>query len=165
MTMNGSKEALEIYKLHADLADRVSQRRLGTNRIYAGALVGMMLFLGALLRVGGSHTHGGLEFSVIGVVGALLAVSWALVIRSYRQLNDGKFDALLELEKQLSYRFFEREWHFLGHEDKRDGNSEKNDKKKQNTKYFKLTVVEQFAPWLFFVLYVAVVVWGWVHWP
>ena len=165
MTMDGSKEALEIYKLHADLADRVSQRRLGTNRIYAGALVGMMLFLGALLRIGGSHTHGGLEFTVIGIVGALLAVSWVLVIRSYRKLNDGKFDALLELERQLSYRFFAREWHFLGHEDKSDKDNGKTDKRRQDRKYFRLTAVEQFAPWSFFALYVAVAVWGWVHQP
>ncbi|MDE2872383.1 MAG: hypothetical protein OXQ94_11955 [Gemmatimonadota bacterium] len=165
MTRDGSKEALEIYKLHADLADRVSQRRLGTNRIYAGALVGMMLFLGALLRVDGSHTHGGLVFSVIGIVGALLAVSWMLVIRSYKRLNDGKFDALLELERKLGYQFFARKWHFLGHEDKSDKNNEKSDTRKKDRKYFRLTFVEQFAPWLFFALYVAVVVWGWVHEP
>lgn len=165
MTSDGSKEALEIYKLHADLADRVSQRRLGTNRIYAGALVGMMLFLGALLRVEGSHAHGGLVFCVIGIMGALLAFSWVLVIRSYKKLNDGKFDALLELEEQLSYQFFAREWHFLGHEDKSDKNNEKSAKKKKDRKYFRLTVVEQFAPWLFFALYVAVVVWGRVHQP
>lgn len=163
MTKDESKEALEIYKLHADLADRVSQRRLGTNRVYAGALVGMMLFLGALLRVDGSHTHGGLAFCVIGIVGALLAVSWMLVIRSYKRLNDGKFDALLELEEKLSYRFFEREWHFLGHKDVSEENTEKTDGRKQGAKYFRLTVVEQSAPWLFFALYVAVVVWGWTH--
>lgn len=165
MTNDGSREALEIYKLHADLADRVSQRRLGTNRIYAGALVGMMLFLGALLRVDGSNTHDGLVFSVIGIVGALLAFSWVLVIRSYKKLNDGKFDALLELETQLTYQFFAREWYFLGHEDKSDKNNEKSDKRKKDRKYFRLTVVEQFAPWLFFALYVAVVVWGRVHQP
>ena len=165
MTQDGSKEALEIYKLHAELADRVSQRRLGTNRVYAGALVGMMLFLGALLRVGEGHAHGGLVFCVIGIVGALLAVSWMLVIRSYKRLNDGKFDALRELERKLSYRFFEREWHFLGHEDVSDENIAKTDGRKQGAKYFRLTVVEQSAPWLFFALYVAVVVWGSVHRP
>lgn len=165
MTKEGSKEALEIYKLHADLADRVSQRRLGTNRIYAGALVGMMVFLGALLRVGDSHAHGGLIFCVIGIMGALLAVSWMLVIRSYKRLNDGKFDALLELERKLSYQFFAREWHSLGHEDRSDENTERTDGKEQGAKYFRLTVVEQSAPWLFLALYVAVVVWGWTHQP
>ncbi|MCY3808009.1 MAG: hypothetical protein OXG58_00975 [Gemmatimonadetes bacterium] len=163
MTKDESKEVLEIYKLHADLADRVSQRRLGTNRVYAGALVGMMLFLGALLRVGDSNAYGRLVFCVIGIVGALLAVSWMLVIRSYKRLNDGKFDALLELERKLSYRFFEREWHFLGHQDQSDKNAEKTDRRKRGAKYFRLTVVEQSAPWLFFALYLAVVVWGWAH--
>ena len=99
---------------HSDAYERLVA--LLRNRTYVGALIGMILFLGALLTLADSHAHGGLVFCVIGVLGALLAVSRVLVIQSYKQLNDGKFEALLELDKQPSYRFFEREWHFLGHQ-------------------------------------------------
>ena len=34
MTDSTRNEMLEIYKLHAELADRVSQRREGANRLY-----------------------------------------------------------------------------------------------------------------------------------
>ena len=158
MAEEGSREAMEIYKLHAELADRVSQRRLGTNRIYGGLLVGVMLFLGTLLKVGGNTSHDGIIFCAIGLVGVLLAVSWDRVIRSYEQLNTGKFEALRELEGKLDYRFFEREWHFLGH-------AEDTDQGDEAGKYLRLSRVERSVPWLFFGLYVAVLgygIWRWV---
>ena len=38
-------QLLEIYKLHAELADRVSQRREGANRLYVSLHVGLVVFL------------------------------------------------------------------------------------------------------------------------
>ena len=161
MTEKEGGHALEIYKLHAELADRVSQRRLGSNRIYGGLLVGMMLFLGALLKIEGAASQDGMVFCVIGFVGALLAVSWDRVVRSYEQLNSGKFKALRELEEKLNYRFFEREWHFLGH-------GEGADQDEGAGKYLRLSRVERSVPWLFFGLYLAVIgygIWRWVSYP
>ena len=161
MTEEGSKQAMEIYRLHAELADRVSQRRLGTNRIYGSLLVGVTLFLGALLKIGGNTSHDGTVFCVVGIAGALLAVSWDRVIRSYEQLNTGKFKALRELEEKLDYGFFEREWHFLGHNEDTDQGDEAG-------KYLRLSRIERSAPWLFFGLYVAVIgygIWRWVSLP
>jgi len=66
--------------------------------------------------------------------------SWYIVIRSYRQLNTGKFAALDELEQKLDYPFFRREWQLL----ERGGN---------RNRYWKLTVVETFLPSIFFVLF------------
>ena len=43
MTDSTQNEMLEIYKLHAELADRVSQRREGANRLYVSLLVGLEL--------------------------------------------------------------------------------------------------------------------------
>lgn len=151
--MDGKRreEILEIYKLHAELADRVSQRRLGANRIYVSLLVGLMLFCGALLKIGGRHAENGPAFFLVGVVGALLAVSWLLVARSYKQLNSGKFKALRELEKELPFGFFEREWHFLG-------------QGKDRKKYLKLSKVEQTVPWVFLALSLAVVIFGITRW-
>ena len=66
--------------------------------------------------------------------------SWYTVIRSYRQLNTGKFAALDELEQKLDYPFFRREWELL-----KQGKSRK--------VYWKLTVVETFLPTIFFLLF------------
>ena len=133
------QELLEIYKLHAELADRVSQRREGANRLYVSLLTGVLVILAAILRFGAGMIPFKVVLIAVGIIGILLSVSWFIVIRSYRQLNSGKFKALHELEEKLAYPFFKREWDLL----------EKGEKK---NRYWKLTVVETFLPIGFFVL-------------
>ena len=146
--MDGGKqsELLEIYKLHAELADRVSRRREGANRFYAGLLTAVLLtaFLG--------YGTGSLPVRAIltagGVLGVLLSASWYIVIRSYRQLNAGKFDALHELEEKLAYPFFKREWELL-----KEG--------RERSRYWKLTVVETGLPLGFLALSAASIIIAW----
>ena len=134
------KELLEIYRLHADLADKVSQRREGANRLYVSLLVGLGVFVAALLRFGDGDVYEKPILVSSGVVGALLSVSWFVVIRSYRQLNSGKFKALHELEDKLAYPFFKREWELLN-------------KGTILSRYWKLTNVETVLPAIFFILF------------
>lgn len=144
--MNESEQLFEIYKLHAELADRVSQRREGANRLYVSLLVGLTVFLAALLNFGAGGNVGldGSPLRVIlcvaGGIGALLSISWYIVIRSYRQLNTGKFKALHELEGKLAYPFYRREWDLLA-----EG--------RDTRRYWKLTVVETSLPCIFCVLF------------
>ncbi|MCY4461145.1 MAG: hypothetical protein OXC26_12245 [Albidovulum sp.] len=133
------KELLEIYKLHAELADRVSQRREGANRIYVSLLVGLALFLGVFVRFGVKDFPMAIVFLAAGIIGAALSISWFIVIRSYRQLNTGKFAALHELEEKLAYPFFKREWELL-------------DEGRKLSRYWKLTTVETGLPIIFLVL-------------
>jgi len=139
------KELLEIYRLHADLADKVSQRREGANRLYVSLLVGLGVFVAASLRFGDGDVYEKPILIFSGVVGALLSVSWFVVIRSYRQLNSGKFKALHELEEKLAYPFFKREWELL-------------DEGKNLSRYWKLTNVETGLPLIFFFLSCGLVV-------
>ena len=133
------KELLEIYKIHASLADKASQRREGTNRLYVCLLVGLAVFAGAVLWFGDGNDYEKPILVSAGLVGALLSVSWYVVIRSYRQLNTGKFKALHELEEKLAYPFFKREWELL-------------DEGKNLSRYWKLTNVETGLPLIFFLL-------------
>ena len=82
-----------------------------------------------------------------GLFGMLLASAWYIVIRSYRQLNSGKFKALHELEEKLAYPFFKREWDLLA-----EGREQKT--------YWRLTVVETFVPTIFFVCFTALLIIG-----
>ena len=143
-------ELFEIYKLHAELADRVSQRREGANRLYVSLLVGLMVFLGALLRFGVGCVPVGVILFAAGTIGSLLSVSWYIVIRSYRQLNSGKFKALHELEKELAYPFFKREWDLLA-----EG--------KERSRYWKLTNVEVGLPCIFFLLFSGLAVYSFLR--
>ena len=139
------QELLEIYKLHAELADRVSQRREGANRLYASLLVGLALFAAAILRFGTDGLSADVVLFWTGALGSILSVSWYVVIRSYRQLNTGKFDALQDMERQLAYPFFTKEWELLG-----EG--------KRRSRYWRLTVVETALPSVLFLLFVGLAI-------
>ena len=144
--MDGDKqELLEIYKIHTELADRVSQRREGANRLFVSLLTGILIFLAAFLRYGGDTIPFRAVLIVVGVFGIFLAAAWYIVIRSYRQLNTEKFAAIHELEKKLAYPFFTREWELLG-------------KGRNRSRYWKLTVVETSLPYIFGILYTTLVV-------
>ena len=150
MTVSENSEFLEIYKLHAELADRVSQRREGANRLYVSLLAGLVLFLAALFRfgIGDDQTSNSLTRFVLysaSAVGSLLCVSWYIVIRSYRQLNARKYRTLRELERKLSYQFFTHEWNRSGDDTKK-------------TPYWKLTIVEVSLPAIFLLLFLGVII-------
>ncbi|MCY3742149.1 MAG: hypothetical protein OXH00_14135 [Candidatus Poribacteria bacterium] len=111
--VDNQQELIEIYKLHVQLADSVSNRRTTTNRFYMLVLSGLAVIFSALLQ-----RKNGVPLSWLtvgfGLLGISLAAAWCVVIRSYRQLNSRKFKALEKLEEKLAYPFFKHEWEFLG---------------------------------------------------
>ena len=133
--MDEKQELLEIYKLHAELADSISKQRATANRFYMLVLSGLAVFFSAFLQRKNGVPLGWLMVG-FGLFGMLLASAWYIVIRSFRQLNTGKFNALHELEEKLAYPFFKREWDLLV----------KGTKRKT---YWRLTVVETLVPIIF----------------
>ena len=146
-TESDQTQLFEIYKLHAELADRISQRREGANRLYVSLQVGLVVFLAALLRFGSGDTPEALVIGIVGGFGALLSASWFVVIRSYQQLNMEKFRVLHDLEKQLPYQFFILEW---------DPHAEG----KKSNRYWKLTHVEVTLPIIFSGMFLAIIVYS-----
>ncbi len=137
-------QLLEIYKLHTELADRVSQRREGANRLFVSLHVGLVAFLAILMRFGFGEAPDRLVLGIVGILGVLLSISWFVVIRSYRQLNTEKFRVLHDLEKQLPYQFFTLEW-------------DPQAKNRKSNRYWKLTYVEMTLPVIFILLFLALV--------
>ena len=99
-------ELLEIYKLHSELADRVSQRRTEVNRLCAGLFLGLSVLVSALLRFGVGQVPIQLAVGALGVFGVLVSIWWIMMLRNYKKLNEGKFTVLHDLEKRLPYPFF-----------------------------------------------------------
>lgn len=139
--MDEKQELIEIYKLHAELADSVSKQRSTANRFYMLVLSGLAVLFSAFLQRKNGVPLGWLMVG-FGVFGMLLAAAWYIVIRSYRQLNSGKFKALHELEEKLAYPFFKREWDLLA-----EGREQKT--------YWRLTIVETSVPTIFFICFTA----------
>ncbi|MEO1052677.1 MAG: hypothetical protein AAFX87_18735 [Bacteroidota bacterium] len=129
------------YKLYVELADKVSERRSKTNQFYISIISGLLAIMAFLIKESdNSILKNHLIWVLIAVcfLGLVLNVLWLFNIRSYRQLNSGKFKVIHEMEQALPFPCYEREWKFL---------SEGRDPKR----YFQLTRVEKFLPMVLMV--------------
>src|SRR5262249_5620092 len=114
---------LELYKLAVEMADRVSARRATANTFFLTVNTGLAALLG------------GKELRwYVAVAGIFFALTWFLLLRSYRRLNAAKFQVILEMEKSLPVRPFTDEWEIL---------KPKTDAAKRGRKYLELGQVER----------------------
>ena len=143
---NQNSELLEIYKLHCEMADRVSQRRSQTNQFYITVLSALIGIL-SLSTSNEFRTYFNYMAIIGGLMGIFLCVIWIVNIRSYRQLNTAKFKTLHEVESRLSFQFYSEEWKHLG-----EGKDAK--------KYYQLTKIEQFAPVLLSLPFILLILLG-----
>ena len=148
-TPSKNTEILELYKLHAELAERVSQRREGANRLYVGVLTGSLAFVAVLVRFGGVSEITNWIVGATGILGVALSINWFVVIRSYRVVNSAKFAVLHEMEKKLPYSFLLREEEILK-ERKHTQTGE------QATEYWKFSIVASILPWIFAALFAGI---------
>ncbi|WP_171169225.1 hypothetical protein [Streptomyces sp. I05A-00742] len=132
----------EQYKLCVEMADRVSARRNLANTFFLTLHSGLLAFLGVWLS---PERHR--EVPVVLALAALLVLlgmcaTWWFTVRSYQQLNRGKFAVIGAFEERLPARaFVAAEWRALG--EGRDWRV-----------YLPLSRVERWIPLLFVVAYV-----------
>lgn len=108
-----NRELLEIYKIHAVAADDVSRRRDSANCMYFAASTAIVVIMGIALREGTAGILTLIVIMCLSVIGTLIQCAWINVIDAYRQLNDCKFEALREIENELAYPFYKREWDYM----------------------------------------------------
>ena len=143
--METNQELLEIYKIHVEMADRISQRRLQTSRFYIALLSGLFALISLVLNKEIFIRDSRVVLILASLLGIVLCIVWWINLHSYKQLNDVKFQVIHELEKQLTYSFYKKEWDLL-------------EEGKQMRSYFQLTKVEKFVPFLMMILYILLLV-------
>lgn len=138
MSGNGPDEGsdlLQQYKFFAGTSNEVSNRRLKTNRFYVSLLSGILVALPFVLDLDNLTPIRLVAMLLIGFVGVLLCVLWFFNILSYKQLNKGKYEIIHDMEEDLPYPCFKREWEELGEGD-------------VLRKYITHWKVERLVPWL-----------------
>ena len=106
-------EELEQYKLYVHMADKVSERRIQANTFYITLLTGLFALLSIVVERGLLSNVQAYLFTAVGMLGILLCFIWFINIRSYRQLNTGKFKVIHEMEQHLPFPCYAREWEIL----------------------------------------------------
>jgi len=131
------KHLFEQYKLCVEMADRVSSRRMLANSFFLALHTAIVTAFAVLLT---QRVLFGFAGTLPFVAAIILCVVWWFVLRSYRQLNSGKFEVILALEQLLPSAPYDAEWDLLGRGGKR-------------RLYWTLTNVERWVPFSFGLLY------------
>jgi hypothetical protein len=138
-----SETLLELYKMAVEMADRVSARRGTANAFFLSVQTAM---LGAIViaATGGKQVPWWAAL-ILALAGISISVTWWLQLRSYRTLNDAKFEVINSVEPQLPIQIFSTEWEILTHEPS----------KKWWNRYAELGATERRIPWIFAALHAA----------
>ena len=118
---------LDLYKLAVEMADRISARRALANTFFLTLNTGLAALLG------------GKELRwYVAAAGIVFALSWWALLRSYRQLNQAKFEVIVAMEENLPVKVYGDERTSL-----------------QRGRYWEIGRVERIVPWVFAAIYVA----------
>lgn len=134
---------LEQYRLYVEMADRISARRQEANTFFLGINTALVSFMAYNLKDGAYGTQAWSLF--VYVSGILLCCVWYRLVRSYRDLNSGKFRVVHLIESRLPMAPYDAEWVSLG-----EG--------KDFKRYLPFTHIEKWVPFIFGVIYVLLAV-------
>jgi len=141
---------LEQYKLYVEMADRVGTRRAQTNRFYISLLSGLLAVLSIVVGRNIFSDFQAIVFTVVALLGLALCILWNINIRSYRNLNSGKFKIIHYMEQSLPFPCYDKEWEILKEE-------------KEGKTYLQLTRVEQYVPIILAIPYILLLIYSlWV---
>ncbi len=123
---------IEQYKICIEMADRVTERRTKISSFYLSVLTGLLVFSSLPYFKDSIVINPSRQITLMtSFTGAFICILWWINIASYKNLNSIKFTVIREMEKNLPYPCFEREW------DTKSSNVEK---------YKKLRKAESFVP-------------------
>jgi len=138
---------LEQYKLYVEMMDRTSARRIDATKLYISLLTALLAVLPIVLNQSIPLSTQPFACLMTAVMGIALCVIWAINITSYRQLNSLKFRVIHEMEQNLPFPCYDREWKILEEEPKRQ-------------KYRRLWKVERYIPLLLIAPYLILLIYA-----
>lgn len=133
---------LDQYKVYVKIMNQTSIQRGNNNKFYIATLSLLLAMLSFFINFGFSN----IIIFVIALIGLLLCYTWQKNIESYRQLNAGRFRVIHEMEKQLPFNCFEREWQHLTADN-----------------YTRLTKVEKYIPLFLSIPYIIIVLYYFIE--
>lgn len=136
---------MELYKLAVEMADRVSARRGTANAFFVTVNTALLAFLGlAELKTAWPVAAGGV----------VISLTWAMLIKSYRDLNAAKYTVINKAEERLPLKVFYDEWRIVKREPPESWLPKR--LRRLLKRYVEFTIVEMVVPLVFAALYLAV---------
>lgn len=139
---NFTSHYLEQYKIYVEMADRISSRRQSANSFFLTVNTALVAIVGYVQLGRNVYTNGSFYW-LVSIAGMALCYTWYRLIRSYKDLNSGKFKVIHSIEQNLPLAPYDAEWVSL--------------EKGKNPKLYKpFTKIEIIVPWIFFLLHFSV---------
>lgn len=134
-----SSHLLEQYKLYVGSVEKTSDRRQHADNYFITINTALISLIGLSFQVKILEDVPWIKL-ILSIVGIVICVIFWYLIRSYKQLNTGKFTVLHEIESRLPLALYKHEWKVLG-----EGN--------ENSKYYPFSHIELLIPWVFGAIY------------
>lgn len=128
------------YQLYVESVEKISDRRQNANNYFITINTVLISFLGILFQAKLLENIPWVK-SLISVVGIIICGIFWFLLRSYKQLNTGKFKVIHEIEQKLPLSLYDYEWKIL-----KEG--------KDSKVYFPFSHIEMIIPWIFGAVYV-----------
>jgi hypothetical protein len=135
----------ELYKIMVASSEGLVARRQGVNTFFLTINGAVLSAAGLVLGSGGHNRVEAAGLMVLSIAGGMLALAWVSLLRSFGQLNTGKFKVINRIEQEFPAAIYLAEWKALG-----EG--------KDRSKYRTFTSREVWTPWAFFGVYLIAVV-------
>ena len=135
---------LELYKIHTEMADRISQRRGSANNFFLvtnTTLISLVISAFAYSRLIKDMNHDFVLCVIfsVSIVGLANCWTWSSLIKSYKSLNSAKFKVIKNMEKIIGYKAYTAE-----------------QKRLKKTKHHKFTDIEFQVPYALSLIYTGI---------
>ena len=105
---------MEQYRLFVDTSERLVARRQVVNTFFLSVNTLALSAVGLVAREVQTSPLAPIGVVAISIAAIVLCVAWKTLVRSYAQLNRGKFAVIDRLEDRLPAALFRAEWAALG---------------------------------------------------
>lgn len=109
-----AQQALDLYKMMVGSSESLVSRRQAVNTFFLTMNGALLTASGLIVQSSGGNGLAALGIAVLSVAGLILCLAWRSLIRSFGQLNRGKFQVINTIERYLKAAIYAAEWEALG---------------------------------------------------
>ena len=135
---------LELYKLYVSTSEVIAERRQRNNSFFL-TLNTTIIAVISYVQLGINSGKSSELYWLISLSGMVLSYTWYRLIKSYKDINTGKFEIIHRIESKLPLALYDAEWDVLGRGEDSD-------------LYLEFTKIEMTIPWIFFCIHTVVLI-------
>lgn len=109
-----NQQILDLYKIMVASSESLVNRRQAVNTFFLTINGALITAYGFVVQFSGDYRLSGLALVLLAIAGVVLGFAWRSLIKSFGQLNRGKFRVINAIEQYLGAAIYAAEWEALG---------------------------------------------------